>query len=78
LGLAFLAAMIWLTYWLLFIYEVRNIIGLILIVVFLAIPCLIALLKIPWELRGLIAVLQSDDPASVDKALGDLREREPM
>lgn len=75
IGLAFLAAVMALIYWLLFVYQVRNLVGLALIIVFLIMPSLVALLRIPWEIRGLIAVLRSDDPAALDNALGDVRER---
>ncbi len=76
IGLAFLAFAVWLSYWLLFQYHVRNLVGLGAIILFLVIPSIIATFKIPREIRWLIAVWLSDDPEVLDKALGDIRERQ--
>ena len=75
-GLAFLAFAIWLTYWFFFVYELRNIIGVALAIIFLGIPSVIGLFKIPGELIILFAIWRSDDPATLDKMAGDLRERD--
>jgi hypothetical protein len=77
-GLAFLVLALWLTYWLLFDYKVRNVVGLAAIVLFLGIPALIAILKIPGELMALVAIWRSDDPASLDDILGHLREHDQL
>jgi hypothetical protein len=76
-GLTFLAFAIWLSYWLLFDYKVRNILGILAIIIFLIIPSIISLFTIPGEIFGLIHVLKSKDPKSVEKALGDIRGRGP-
>ncbi len=77
LGFAFVASMVWLTYWLLFVYQARNIYAIIAIVLFLAFPCLISLLKIPIEISRLMAIWRSDDPASLDKAIQQIRLSDP-
>lgn len=75
LGLAFLFAVASLVYWLLFVYEVRNWLGLAAIIFFLILPGLASLRTIPNEVRALLLVWRSDDPAAVERELGDLRER---
>ncbi|MBU4400440.1 MAG: hypothetical protein KKE86_14030 [Planctomycetes bacterium] len=75
-GLAFLAFAIWLTYWIFFVYELRNIIGIAFVIIFLGIPSVTALFKIPGELMILFAIWRSDDPDTLDKMAGDLRERD--
>jgi hypothetical protein len=75
-GLTFLSFAIWLSYWLLFVYQARNIYATIAIALFLVFPSLISVLKIPTEISWLVAVWRSDDPASLDKAAGDLREND--
>ena len=78
LGLAFLAFAVWLSYWLLFQYRVRNPIGFGAIILFLVSPSIIAICKIPQEITWLIAIWRSDDPALLDRAIGEIREREDM
>ncbi|MHC4404155.1 MAG: hypothetical protein ACYTG0_31255 [Planctomycetota bacterium] len=77
-GLAFLVTAMWLTYWLLFEYRVRNVLGMAAVVVLLGIPCIIAILKVPGELIALVAIWRSDDPATLDRVLGDMRERDEL
>ena len=77
-GLAFLVFATWLTFWLLFEYRLRNLFAIGAIIVFLAIPCVIAILKVPGELVVLVAMWQSDDPATLDRLLGDMRERDEL
>lgn len=77
-GLAFLLFAASVTYWLLFQYQVRNLLGIVAIVIFLGIPSIIAISKIPGELLALVAIWRSDDPASLERTFGDLRERDEM
>jgi fatty acid desaturase len=77
-AVAFLCFAVWLSYWLLFEYRVRNLLGLLLIVVFLVIPSIMSALTIPREVIGLIAIWRSHDPAAVERTLGDIREQDPM
>lgn len=77
-GLAFLIFAIWLSYWLIFEYRVRNILGLGAMILFLIIPAVVAIATIPRELVALIAIWRSDEPASLEKAFGDLRERDEL
>ena len=77
-GLAFLVMATWLTYWLLFEYRIRNLFAIGAIVVFLAIPCIIGILKVPGELVALAAMWRSNDPATLDQLLGDMRERDKL
>ena len=77
-GLAFLLFAAWLTYWLLFQYQVRNLLGITAIVIFLGIPSITAIFKIPGELLAFVAIWRSDDPVSLERALGDLRERDEL
>jgi hypothetical protein len=74
-GLAFLAAIGFLIYWLIFEYEVRSILGLGLILVFLCLPLLHALFSLPAGFFALILIWQSDDPAATEKQLIEIRER---
>lgn len=77
-GLAFLIFAIWLSYWLIFEYRVRNILAFGAIILFLILPGILSMLKIPGEIIALIAIWRSDEPASLEKALGDLRERDEL
>ena len=71
-GFAFILFAVWLTYWLLFQYQVRNLVGITAIIVFLASPSIISVLKIPAEVLALVAIWRSDDPEPVnpDETLG--------
>ncbi len=53
-GFAFLAVAAWLSYWLLFEYQLRNIWGLGAIILFLVLPAIAAAFTIPRELVFLI------------------------
>ena len=75
-GLAFLVVAAWITYWLLFQYQVRNLLGIAAIVMFLGVPSIIAVFKVPGELLALVAIWSSDDPAPLEEAMGDLRARD--
>jgi len=75
-GLVFLSFVIVLLYWLFFVYEVRNIFAILLIIVFLVIPAFLSARTIPNEIRALIMIWKSDDPEALEKVLGDLREKE--
>lgn len=74
-GLIFLIAIIALLYWLLYIYEVRNFLGLIAIIIFLILPAVHSFLTLPNEFRALKLIWESDDPENLDKVIGDLREK---
>lgn len=74
-GLGFLVAVVGLVYWLLVVYDVRNWLGLTAIFFFLILPGLASLRTIPNEIRALAMIWRSEDPASVEQALEDLRER---
>ena len=73
-GLAFLVFAVWLTYWLVFQYQVRNLVGLAAIIIFLGFPSIAAILTIPGELVLVIQIWRSDDPESLKKVLDDMRE----
>lgn len=75
LGMVFLACVAGLTYWLLFVYQVRNIVGLLLIAVFLFAPLVKVIFSLPWEFWALWAVMTSDDPETLDEILGEVRWR---
>ena len=68
-------AVVGLVYWLLFVYEVRNWLGLAAIIFFLILPGMVSLRTIPNEIRALLLVWRSDDPAAAEQEIGDLRER---
>jgi hypothetical protein len=74
-GLAFIVGVAWLIYWLVIEYQVRNLFGLAAILVFLVVPCLLALLTVPAELVALFLVWQSKDPKRTDEELAEIRER---
>ena len=74
-GLTFLLGVAWLMYWLLFLYQVRNLAGIGAIVLFLGIPLLSSLFKIPAVLSLLVAIWRADDPASLERDIGYVRER---
>ena len=65
-----------LIYWLIFVYKVENFIAFGAIAIFLVIPCLVSLLTIPKEIGRLIAIWQSSDPAALDEAIKQIRQRE--
>ena len=78
LGLSFLCFAVWLSYWLIFDYGVRNLLGLIAIGIFLIIPSVLSALTIPREILALIVVWRSNDPERGSKAMEHIREQDPM
>lgn len=78
LGLSFLAAVAWFIYWLLGVEQIRNPFVLLLITLFLSIPLLLSIRKLPNELRALLTVWRSKDPQAVEDLLGDLREQDHL
>lgn len=67
-------AIIYLGYWLLFEYHVRNTFAFIAIGIFIIIPAIKVLFTLPNEINILYLVWTSDDPEMVEKLAGDLRE----
>ena len=77
-GVVFLVGVAGLIYWLLVIKEVRNLLALLAIFVFLVLPWFKALFTLPNEIRGMLIVLRSDDPAQDAEVMAMLREREML
>lgn len=75
-GLTFLGFVFILLYWLFFVYEVRNIFAILLMIVFLVIPAFLSVRTIPTEIKALIMIWKSDDPKTLEKVLENLRERD--
>lgn len=77
-GAIIVGAIIYLGYWLLFDYQVRNTFALIAIGIFIIIPGIKVLLVLPNELKILYLIWTSDNPEMVEKIAGDLRERDQL
>lgn len=77
-GLAFVTGIVYLGYWLVAEYEVRNTLALIAIGIFIVIPAIKVVFSLPGELRVLYLVWSSDDPETIERLAGDLRERDRL
>jgi len=74
IGLLLLLGIIYFTYWLLDVYRVRNAFGLMAMGVFIGIPLLASIARIPAEVKILYLVWRSENPEEIERAAADLRD----
>ena len=74
-GIIFVAAIAYFGYWLLAVYKVENVFGMIAIGLFVILPLIKVIFTLPRELRLLILVWSSDNPEEIVEGTDKLREK---